>query len=205
MFASSDPYNGIRATMVLGSASWQELSVPGMPPRDFAGLSGDVLRVYNVLIVGFALACTFFALAVPAPRWRRVMAVCLLAILFPNVANDYKLTLLLPGLLVLLLDPDSSRRGEVAFVLLCLLMVPKSYWFINSIGLSMIINPVLLIALSTCVLADRRAWRCGLRLLRFRVVWHAAKLGPDAWLRRAITLGRPAPFLSKNHDAMNLA
>jgi hypothetical protein len=204
MFASSDPYNGIRAGLVLVNAPWQGPGGPVLWGPDFLRWSSAVLRVYNVLSLGFAMVCAFFVLAVPSPRWRRVMAVCLVAILFPNVANDYKLTLLLPGLLLLLLQPDFSRRGKTAFVLLCLLMIPKSYWFISDIGLTMVMNPLLLIALAICVMADRRAWRRGLRLLRFRVVWHAAKLGPDSWLRRAITLGRPAPFLAKKHDAMNL-
>jgi hypothetical protein len=205
MYASSDPYNGIRAAIVLCKTPWQGPGGPVLWSSDFVRWSRAVLHVYNVFSLIFALIAALFVLTVPAPRWRRVLAVCLVAILFPNLANDYKLTLLLPGLLLLLLEPDTSARGKTAFVLLCLLMIPKSYWFIDDIGLTMIINPLLLISLSICVMADRRAWRRGLRLLRFRIVWHVANLDPDAWLRRAITLGRPTPFLAKDHKTMDLA
>jgi hypothetical protein len=204
MFASSDPYNGIRGVMVLWSTPWQRPGGPLMWSPEFARWSRAVLQVYDVLSLAFALISALFVLAVPASRWRRVMAVCLVAVLFPNVANDYKLMLLLPGLLLLLLQPDVSGRGTTAFVLLCLLMIPKSYWFIDDIGLTIIINPLLLIALAICVMADRQAWRRGLRSFRFRIVWHVARMAPDAWLRRAVTLGRPTPFLAKEHKTMNL-
>ena len=213
MFASSDPYNGIRTLILGGTYVWQKIVTPGMPTPEvkialkwvLENWGGMILQVYSVLSLSFALVCAFFVLAVPAPRWRRIMAVCLVAILFPNVANDYKLNLLLPGMLALLLDPDAAdRRGRTAFVLLCVLMIPKSYYFIHGLGVTNIITPVLLIAMSYYVLMDRPAWRRGLRLLRFRIVWHSAQFGPDALLRRAITLGKPAPFLARNHWSMPL-
>ena len=205
LFASSDPYNGIRSFALIGANAWQQFIAPTTPAPNVLKWSENILQIYSLLSLGFALLCALFVLAIPAPRWRRIMAVCLVALLFPNVASDYKLTLLLPGTLALLLDSDATdRRSQIAFLTLCLLMIPKSYYFAYGTGLTNIINPLLLIVLSKCVLADRAAWRRGLRLLRFRVVWHAAHLGDDSWLLRVITHGRPAPFLTKNHRSMDL-
>jgi hypothetical protein len=133
------------------------------------------------------------------------MAVCLLVLVFPNVSSDYKLTLIFSGLVALLTDPESlDRRGRIAFALLCLLLIPKSYFFVYGIGLTNLITPALLIAMSVCVLADRSAWRRGMRLLRFRFVWHVARLGNNTWLLRVLTSHRPAGFLMRDHKSMHL-
>ena len=157
-FATADPYSGIRsAARIVSDAS------PGA--TDFTGW---FLRVYSLLSLACALLGAFFVLAVPCQRWRRVMAISLIALLFPNVANDYKLCILLPGILTLVLEEDRSGRGFTALALSCLLMIPKSYFFFapGTIGISNLINPLLLLALVACVAADREAWRAAARRCR---------------------------------------
>lgn len=205
LFASADPYNGIRSLTLIFLSAWQQYIAPLTPAPDILKLSEAILRVYSLLSLAFAVTCSIFVLAVPAQRWRRVMAVCLLILVFPNVANDYKLTLIFSGVVALLMEPERlDRGGRIALTLLCLLLIPKSYFFAYGIGLTNLINPFLLIAMSLCVLADRSAWRRGMRLLRFRAIWHAALLGKDTWLLRALTSGRPAGFLRRDHKSMHL-
>jgi hypothetical protein len=107
---------------------------------------------------------TFFVLFVPAARWRRVMAVCLIAILFPNIAGDYKLLMLLPGLLDLISYEEHGKRETICLILLALLMVPKQYYFIDNVTtISVIISPLLLIGVVGCTVGDRRGWLSAVR------------------------------------------
>jgi hypothetical protein len=162
LFASSDPYNAIR---LIASGALRASSSAGLDPDALRSVSIGVLAVYRPLSVLFALVSAGFILAVPAPAWRRVTAVCLIAILFPNVASDYKLCCLIPGLVLLLLNESDSRREVAAFWLFYLLMIPKSYYYLNGRSISMLINPLLLLGLAALVLADRAAWREAWRLL----------------------------------------
>jgi hypothetical protein len=128
------------------------------------------------------------------------MAVCLLSIIFPNVANDYKLTLLLPGVLALLLDGrDKSRRAVLALSISCLLMVPKSYLFFRGVGFSNLINPLLLLALAAVTIFDRRLWRTGWRLLPYRVLQVLSDKSGHSSLHPLIANGRSITFLQKPH------
>lgn len=153
LFASSDPYNAIRL-LASGLASGQ-----GIDASRLHLLSSTLLTIYNPLILLSALCCAAFVLLVRVPAWRQVTAVALLALLFPNLANDYKLCCLFPGLLLLLLSDRPTRRERVSLGLFALLMIPKSYYFLNGHPISMLINPMLLAALAWQVMGDRDAWR----------------------------------------------
>jgi hypothetical protein len=170
LFATSDPYNGIRSLVWIVPDAWKVFLPAGASMPSVQELSAPILRAYSVSSLAFALCGAIFVLAAPARHWQRVMAICLVALLFPNVANDYKLCILLPGVLALVLEQDQSRRGWIALLLTCLLMIPKSYFFFigGRIGVTNLINPVLLIALAACVMVDRDAWRGVAIKLRLR-------------------------------------
>jgi Glycosyltransferase family 87 len=161
MFATSDPYSGIRSALFVSAEHIARfLPRASVLLSDVKNWSPPILRAYSVLSFAFAVGGTIFVLAVPARRWQRIMAICLVAMLFPNVANDYKLCILLPGVLALVIEEDRSRRGLLALLLVCMLMIPKSYYFFaGPIGITNFVNPTLLVALAVCVLADRDAWR----------------------------------------------
>lgn len=161
LFASSDPYNGIRSLVWIVPDVWRYLVPADGAVPSIEAWSAAILRPYIALSFSFAVCGVLFALAVPARNWQRVMAICLVVLLFPNVANDYKLCMLLPGVLALVLEEDRSGRGWIALALACLLMVPKSYYFFagGHIGVTNLINPVLLLALAVVVIADGEAWR----------------------------------------------
>ena len=149
MFASSDPYNGIRTMMAFMGESRNEA----------AQWSAGLLQVYVFVSFTFALIGGLFVALVPGPYWKRVVTVGLIAIIFPNVANDYKLTLLLPGLFALLLAQDSENySGRSALLLLLLLLIPKSYFYMDGIGITNILNPMLLLTLSAVIWSDGSAW-----------------------------------------------
>jgi hypothetical protein len=156
LFATSDPYDAIRL-FASGSLSAESVSSDAAASR-LVPISAAVLQIYMPCVSLYALVSAVFVLVVPVAQWRRVTAVCLVAIMFPNVANDYKLCCLLPGLLLLLLNPISKRREGIALVLFAGLYIPKSYFFFNAASISMLINPVLLIALALVVMVDRPAW-----------------------------------------------
>lgn len=174
LFASSDPYNATRLIYFEFVGVWQKLISPNFVPLSLETVSTSILRIYSLLSSFFAVIAAFFVLAVPAARWKKVTAICLIAIFFPNVSNDYKLCILFPGLYLLLLENINSRTEKVSFVLFCLLMVPKSYLFIHGKPISMFINPLLLIALACQVIWDRQSWRQGIQFLKSLILWHVS-------------------------------
>lgn len=162
LFASSDPYNGIRSLFLILKGGRPVLESGSL---DLSQFSSNILPIYSVFITVFALLSTIFVLVSDATRWQRVMAICLVALVFPNVANDYKLCILFPGILSLILERDVGVRSRAALALSCLLMIPKSYFFIGGLGITNLINPILLVLLSVVVLADLNAWRDGLKFI----------------------------------------
>lgn len=154
---SVDPYNQIR--ILVGNV----MSISAV----------RLLALYNMLSLLFACICAYFVLFVRASRWRRVSAVCLTALLFPDEAADYKLMVLLPCLLLLMVDDGYSWRERVSTVCFAGLFIPKHYLF-NKTGVSISgpISAALLLLLSVTVLADRRAWAAAIRESPARCAWY---------------------------------
>jgi hypothetical protein len=145
LFASSDPYNGIRTLNIFNGAQ----------VLDIAEWSAYILKFYNPISLVFACASAFFVVLNPKLEyWKQVLVICLVTILFPNVANDYKLTMLLPGLLLLITKPDSYKKYFWMLTMLCLLMIPKSYFFYKNLGITNIINPILLLCIASMILIE---------------------------------------------------
>lgn len=149
LFASADPYNALRTLKVFA----------GLPRSELADWSPHLLKFYEPLALVIAAAAGLCATFVRMPYWRRVMIIGLVAILFPNVANDYKLAVLLPGLFALLFSDEPSAEGKNASAILlvtALLMIPKSYCFYRGIGFSNLANAALLLTLTALVLSGVR-------------------------------------------------
>lgn len=202
LFASSDPYNAVRMISFGVATILQGVLSPDFERPSMEILSYSILQFYSPLSFIFALTAAFFVVAVPAARWQRVTAICLIVILFPNVTNDYKLCNLLPGLYLLLFGNIESRSEKISFVLMCLLMIPKSYLFISGKPISMIINPLLLIALAFHVLGNRQNWRHGFKLLRFRILWQISVLPGGVWLVKCCCSGQLPRFLGRRHCSL---
>lgn len=132
-----------------------------------------MLLPYHTVILVIALLVAFFVLLVPTRPWRRVYAICLLILVFPDVANDYKLLMLLPGVLFLIDEPGETRLARRVLVLTALLLIPKHYVFLRSdISISCIINPILVLTLLCKVLADGPAWKASAALGPARLRWY---------------------------------
>lgn len=138
LFASSDPYNTIRL-IIFEILNLFKYNYP------IESVSYQVLKFYKWLSIFFASLITLFVLIPRVEFWRKIASICFLTILFPNVANDYKLCMLLPSLYILLLDHIKSKSQRNVFIISLLLLVPKSYLFIHGKPISMIINPILLV------------------------------------------------------------
>lgn len=174
LFASSDPYNASRLIFIELAGIWQKYISPSYVPFSLEATSTSILKIYSLLSSSFVAIAAFFVLAIPAARWKKVTAICLIALIFPNVSNDYKLCFLFPGLYLFLMESEHSRSDKISFALFCLLMVPKSYLFIHGKPVSMFINPLLLIALAYQVMGDRQSWRQGIELLKSRVLYYVS-------------------------------
>jgi hypothetical protein len=160
LFASADPYNGIRSLILIF----------GSPDAPVAEWSRRVLRTYSFFSAAFALICSIYVLFSRADYPRKVLAVGLLVLVFPNVANDYKLAVLLPAVLLFLFSSyEACVRAAIIFIILCFLMIPKSYLFFNGIGISNVVEPVLILVVFVILVSDSRAWGGIFPRARFRV------------------------------------
>jgi hypothetical protein len=166
---STDPYNGLRLfTGWIRYVPGNALIITNSPLY---------VKTYVCFSSAFAMAGTAFVLFVPAPRWRHIMAICLVALLYPTAANDYKLLTLFPGLFMLLIAPESGRREALALWCMALLMVPKQYYYIvNYYTISTLISPVLVLVLAGLVLVDGPVWREGMNGFYAKMRWYLAGL-----------------------------
>ena len=177
---TSDPFNGLRAlTWILSHAyvdilAWRS----GHSGSHAANVASTILshyprallteeqRIaiaygYQALTAFVAVTSGLFILFVPAPPWRHIMAACLVMILYPHVAADYKLIVLVPAAFTILSDPSVERTKTQATWLLAFLLIPKSYLYLYGKSISMLINPCLLLALWWVTVNDKPGLRQG--------------------------------------------
>ncbi len=110
-----------------------------------------VVQWYEPLATLWAGVLGLLALFVLRETWRELLAIVLIMLAYPNVANDYKLIMLLPPILEWLVSTAKGWRNSVFGVTAVLLMLPKHFYFPrqgDAASISCIINPVLLLAMS---------------------------------------------------------
>lgn len=119
-----------------------------------------------------ALLCAC-ALVFARSAWREALALALVMLVFPNVTNDYKLTLLVPVVLAWLSSAeDLGWRDRLFGACAALLLVPKHYGvLVYDASVSCLVSPLLLAGLTGVLwpTADERAaaraalarWRAG--------------------------------------------
>lgn len=148
IYYSADPYNGLR--YILSSLLNRLLN------NDERYL---LLSIYNIVSFIFAILCVIFILCTNVMLWRKVMAVCLLAILFPNIAIHYKLLLLLPGLFYLFIEGEDGKNLNDSIKGISVLMVSKSYFYFTGISIGSAINPIIMLFLIYSVFQIEMTWR----------------------------------------------
>jgi hypothetical protein len=147
----ADPYNFLR---VIGI---------GFRAKKISFLSTvlpNMVRFYPVFSIPAAVACSSYALWSTAPFHRRLLAVTLVLMLFPYAANDYKLVYLISVLWFMAVAPEPwTRLDRVAFLALCLLLIPKNYLFLYlNVSFSCLISPLLMMGLLATLALDRGSW-----------------------------------------------
>jgi len=145
LFASSDLYNAIRTVALFYD-------------QDLVTFSKLIIKSYTAYSFFVSLILAIYVSFICTKNWRRVIAVSLIILIFPNVTNDYKLCILIPGLFLLLIENINFSAERVVFFLIMLLMIPKSYFFIDGKSISMLINPLLITLLTIIILNDPKNW-----------------------------------------------
>lgn len=159
LFGSSDIFSGIKSFLLMYKQYFLSHNILVSYYNNIISGNGFILNIYlacNIFVL--CLSC-FFILFLPLREWKRFLLVCLVAITFPNIANDYKLCLLYPGVLMLIFSGDSSRTACIALILCSLLMIPKSFIMISGYSISNLINPILLFSLFIVIFLDFKAWK----------------------------------------------
>jgi hypothetical protein len=134
-----------------------------------------IIPLYTFCTFVAAIISSFFVLFVPAPAWKRVTIITIVAVLFPVVANDYKLIILLPAAMAIVAVQDASPARAKAFWLLAFLLIPKSYLYFHGMGISNIVNPALLLGLFWVSISGIEAWQRGLKDFKARLAWYFSK------------------------------
>lgn len=138
---STDPYNGLR--FIFGNAS-------------------TVRFWYGQFSFLFLIMASLFVLFSSVPKWRKMMAVGVTLLIFPNAAADYRLLVLLPGILELMSLNDPLRfRDKATLVLTALLFIPKHYYFFagSDFSISCIVSPIVVLLISLVLFVDLSAWK----------------------------------------------
>jgi hypothetical protein len=113
---------------------------------------------YERVAMAWSGLLALLALFVVRGAWRELLAIVLIMLSFPNVANDYKLIFLLPPILEWLASSTRGWRSTTFCTTSALLMIPKHYYFPvegDMASVSCIINPILLLAMSTALWPTR--------------------------------------------------
>lgn len=113
---------------------------------------------YLIFITSFLFLSSIFIYFSTSSSWIIVLIVCIVAILFPNIANDYKLCILIPGVLALLFSSDFSKTANIALIMLALLLIPKRFFLISGMSISNLINPLIIFLLWLILICDFKFW-----------------------------------------------
>lgn len=178
LFATSDLYNPIRFVVhELAPKISSESSA-----NSITNISVNIINWYGFFSLALLIINISIVLFVPITAWRKVLLLGITALMFPNVANDYKLCILFPGLMAFILNPRPPEKNDFLIgSLLLLLFIPKSYYFIDDTAtgpyaLKNILNPILLIAAEGLLIRDRRAWKRAIATLPHRLEWYYAPI-----------------------------
>lgn len=76
-----------------------------------------------------------------------VLILAILSCLFPNVCNDYRLTMLIPAIVIFIGKKQWSYREDLIFTCLSLLLVSKHIFFIGGASFNIVINATIFLAL----------------------------------------------------------
>jgi hypothetical protein len=142
---------------------------------------GEVLAIWFTRVFSFPLLVISVAYFVLVRRLfhRRLTVLFLAMIAYPNVINDYKLTLLLIPLFCLVIsDEEWGVRDRTAAGFMICLLIPKNYYFIYSdVSISCLLSPVFFMIVWMVYVCDRSVWpktriELGKRLESYKIpIW----------------------------------
>lgn len=116
---------------------------------------GRLVRAWEAFAAGWAALLCLDVLLVARGSWRQALAVTLIMLVFPNVANDYKVMVLIPVVLTWLSSDDAyGWRDRLFGACAALLFVPKHYgpalaW--RDATISCLVSPVLVLGLTVAL------------------------------------------------------
>lgn len=158
---------------VVGTGSLNYCVDPYNCVRFFMGTTDRVqwgLKLFSFVLLGFS---SFFVLFAPAAPWRKTLTVGITLLLFPVVANDYKLLVLLPGIFEFVAQNEPLRKQDkIIMFCLILLFVPKHYYFFgtSAFSISCVVSPILVLLMAFTLFADFSAWR--IAIVQFPKTFH---------------------------------
>ena len=119
----------------------------------------SVRHYYTLSLSAFAL-CALFALGARAPFHRKLLAMTLGMLMFPDVILDYKLIHLVTALVFMVYAQDAWEwRDILLFFGMLVLLIPKHYYYVHGdTSISCLLSPLVLVAMFWLLLLDRRAW-----------------------------------------------
>ncbi len=139
-----------------------------------------IVPSYERAALVWAACLAILATCVLRDVWRELLAIVLIMLSFPNVANDYKLVFLMVPIYAWLSSSASGWRNTLFGLTAALLLVPKHVYFpfkLKDASISCILNPLLLLLISAVLwpTSEERGMFCDTtkvlkqRLFAFRI------------------------------------
>lgn len=123
--------------------------------------SSTLVQASRVIAGGLLFGIVVATLLLPLDLWQRVTLLTVAIIAVPTVSYDYRLTLILLPVLLILSERDVPDLRVAPPILFGLLLVPKGLPILwADVGVGTLVNPLLMIGLVGVVLAEGiRRWR----------------------------------------------
>lgn len=128
-----------------------------------AGLTETVnvfIRIYPYLVLPLVIYIVWYVIKVETQQWKRITLLTFSIILFPQVSADYKLVHVYLPLFAFLNQckkhsiEDIKENTLLYCKLFAFLLIPKQYFFIKGVSLSVIINPIILIIMMVLIIRE---------------------------------------------------
>jgi hypothetical protein len=135
LFATADFFSAIKLLVLIASKDIKTMS-------EYASTIFPYYMIINTLIT---LSIVIVVLFLRATFTQKLLLITLISTFYPNLTNDYRLTIFVLPLFYMSFDSD--RYSRLLFWIMVAILAPKSFIFYSGYGLTGLITPLLLMML----------------------------------------------------------
>ncbi len=152
-------------------------------------IEGNFSTIYMILATFLGILVALYVIFVEKENWKRVALLVFSMLLLPPLSADYKLLYVFIPLFLFLDAKNSPKLDAIYLLMFALLLIPKDYFYlpnvvaetgIHEISISVVINILLLIAISAMIMiSGTRNWVSKLRRTNHSVSGATGEITPE--------------------------